>query len=319
MYKEIFKLIKKYDSIVIARHVGVDPDAYGSQIALKSIILNLFPNKKVYAVGSGSAKFRFIGELDKVDPIINKESLLIVLDTPIKRRVDIESMDDFACTLKIDHHPFDEKFCEYEWIEDNASSVCQMIYDLCKNTKFELIKYAAERIFMGIITDTNRFLFSYSTPYTLKVAADLMENYKIDTSDIYGKLYMRSISELKLQGFISQNMKITENGFGYILITDSMIKEFGVDAASAGNMVNNFTYIDELLVWATFSEDVKQNLVRVSLRSRGPIINEVANQYGGGGHKQASGIKIENFDKVDEIVSKMDELCKKYKEEAKSE
>lgn len=317
MYKEIFKLIKKYDSIVIARHVGVDPDAYGSQVALKEIILNTFPNKKVYAVGSGSARFRFIGELDKVDTEIYKQSLLIVLDTPIKKRIDIESFDFFPAIMKIDHHPFDEVFGECEWIDDKASSACQMIYELCDNSKLKLNKFAAERLFIGIIADTNRFLFDYSSPYTLRIVADIIEKYNINISELYSSLYMRNISELKLQGFISQNMKITENGFGYILITDEMIKQYGVDAASAGNMVNNFTYVDELIAWATFSEDIKQDLVRVSIRSRGPVINEVASKYGGGGHKLASGIKLDSFDNAEEIINSLDNICKEYKESQK--
>lgn len=317
MYKRIYKLIKKYDSIVIARHVGVDPDAYGSQIALKEIILNTFPNKKVYAVGSGSARFRFIGELDKVDSEIYKQSLLIVLDTPIKKRIDIESIDLFPEMMKIDHHPFDEIFGECEWIDDSASSVCQMIYELCENSKLKLTKYAAERLFIGIIADTNRFLFDYTSPYTLRIVANIIEKYNINIFELYSNLYMKGINELKLQGFISQNMKITENGFGYILITDEMIKQYGVDAASAGNMVNNFTYVDELIAWATFSEDIKQDLVRVSIRSRGPTINGVASEYGGGGHKLASGIKLENFDRAEEIINKYDKICKEYNESQK--
>jgi phosphoesterase RecJ-like protein len=125
---------------------------------------------------------------------------------------------------------------------------------------------------------------------------------------------MRDMNELKLQGYISQNMIITDNNVGYVCITDDIIKEYKVDAASAGNMVNNFSYISELLVWVTFSEDKKQNQIRVSIRSRGPIINDVAGVYNGGGHKYASGIRIKSFDQVDEIIERLDEKAKEYKE-----
>ena len=67
MYKKIFKEIKKYNTIVIARHVGVDPDAMASQIALRDSIKLTFPEKKVIAVGTGSAKFTFLGKLDKLE------------------------------------------------------------------------------------------------------------------------------------------------------------------------------------------------------------------------------------------------------------
>lgn len=316
MYKDIYKKIKKYNTIVITRHIGADPDALGAQVALKDIIMATFPEKKVYAIGTFSSKFKFIGSLDKEDDSIFNNSLAIVLDTPIKRRVDMDgSFSKFDYSIKIDHHPEEEKFCNLEWVDDSASSSCQMVVELCKNTKLRMTKYAAERLFLGIVSDTNRFLYYYSTPETMYMAADLVKKFDINTSELYEQLYMRDMSEIKLQGYISQNMIITENNVGYICITDEIIKEYGVDAASAGNMVNQFTYINELLVWVTFSEDVKQNVIRVSIRSRGPAINTVANEYNGGGHKYASGIRIQSFDQVDEIIEKLDNLCKEYKEE----
>ena len=78
--KKIYKLIKKYDSIVIARHVGPDPDALGSQLALKESILATFPNKKVYAVGHPASRFKYLGELDGIsEEIMSKSLVLLVL------------------------------------------------------------------------------------------------------------------------------------------------------------------------------------------------------------------------------------------------
>ena len=69
IYKQVFKIIKKYNTIVIARHIGADPDALGSQFALKDIILKLFPEKKVYAVGNPASRFKFFGNNEKLDNI----------------------------------------------------------------------------------------------------------------------------------------------------------------------------------------------------------------------------------------------------------
>ena len=65
MYTQIYKQIKKYNKIVIARHIGADPDALGSTLGLKEVILNTFPQKEVYVVGTPAAKHRYIGLLDK--------------------------------------------------------------------------------------------------------------------------------------------------------------------------------------------------------------------------------------------------------------
>ena len=116
---------------------------------------------------------------------------------------------------------------------------------------------------------------------------------------------------------VNSTFKVTKNGVGYIKITDEIQKEFGMDAASTGNMIGELSYVNELLTWVTFSEDKKQNMVRVSIRSRGPVINTLAMQYNGGGHKLASGIRLPNFDLSDEIIDELDKVCKEYIEGCK--
>lgn len=318
MHKKIFNRIKKYNTIVIARHIGPDPDSLGAQIGLKDIIINNFPNKKVYAVGAPTAKFKYLGTLDKLpDDKHLEEALLIVIDTPDKKRIDGVNVELFKESIKIDHHPFIESVCDIEWIDDTSSSACQMIIELCMKTKLEITKYAAERLFMGLVADTNRFLFNHdneSTVKTFDLVKKLLMSSKIDVTPLYSNLYLRNINEMKLQGYISQNMIITENGVGYITLTEQIIKEHKVDAASAGNLVNNFNYIEGVLVWIMISEDNKQNLLRINIRSRGPHINTVAEEYNGGGHKYASGARVKTYDEAYEIVGKLDELCKEYKE-----
>ena len=90
--------------------------------------------------------------------------------------------------------------------------------------------------------------------------------------------------------------------------------EYNIDVATAGNMINNFNYIDEILVWVLFSVDTLNNNIRVSIRSRGPIINTVAQGFGGGGHAYASGIKVKTYEETLEIVEELDKVCLEYKE-----
>ena len=102
MYNEIIDKIKEYDTIVIARHVGVDPDALCSQLALRDSIKLTYPNKKVLAIGTGSAKFAHIGRLDKLEKFLN--SLLIVCDTPDSKRIDlVKSIHSFKCIIEARH------------------------------------------------------------------------------------------------------------------------------------------------------------------------------------------------------------------------
>ena len=121
IYKQIFKAIKKYDTIVIARHIGADPDALGAQFALKEIILKLFPNKKVYAVGNPASRFKFFGTSDKIDNIDTTKGLCMVLDTPDIKRIDGANINNFEYVIKIDHHPFIDKYGNIEYIDDNET------------------------------------------------------------------------------------------------------------------------------------------------------------------------------------------------------
>lgn len=312
MHKEIYKLIKKYDSIAIARHVGADIDALGSQLGLKEIIKESFPEKKVYAIGSYSSRFKFVGPLDREENIDFANTLLIITDTPKISRVDVEDLSLYKHKIKIDHHPKEEVFCDIELIDDKKSSACEMIVDLCSNTKLKMNKKAAEKLYMGMVSDTNRFLYPSTSADTLLTASKLVRDYGVNITELYEMMYLRSIDEIRFMAYFFENLKVTENGVGYIKFTDEIQKKYGMDAATAGNMIGELSYINELLVWVTFSEDVKQSMVRVSIRSRGPAINTLAMQYNGGGHKLASGIRLPNFDLSDEIIEKLDEMCKEY-------
>ena len=105
IYRKIYKEIKKYQNIVITRHIGADPDALGSQFALKELILNKFPHKNIYAIGNPSHRFKFMGNLDKIEEIDYANTLLISLDTPDIKRIDGAKPSNFKSVIKIDHHP----------------------------------------------------------------------------------------------------------------------------------------------------------------------------------------------------------------------
>ena len=314
MYKEIYKAIKKYSEIVIARHIGADIDALGSQLAMQEIIKETFPEKKVYAIGAYSSKFKFVGPLDREEELKLENPLLIVLDTPKTSRIDALDLSKYSFKIKIDHHPLEEKFGDIELVNDKSSSACEVVIDLCNNTKLKMNKIAAERLFMGIVSDTNRFMYPSTSYETMNKAAKLIEEYGVNPPELYEKMYLRDLVELRFEGYMLQNLKVTKNKVAYIKITDEIQKEFNVDAATPGNMIGSLSYINDFIVWVTFSEDKKQNLVRVSIRSRGPVINTIAMQYNGGGHKLASGVRLPDFTLSDALIDDLDKLCKEYLE-----
>lgn len=313
IYKQIYKKIKKANTIIIARHVGPDPDALGSTLGLKQIIVDNFPDKKVYVIGSPAAKFRYIGELDKL-PENFDDALLIVTDTPDHKRVDGLDPRRIKNSIKIDHHPYVETMCELEWIDDKASSASQMILELAFNTNLKVTKEAGEKLYIGLVADTNRFMFSYSNSKTFAIVSRLLKETNIDITEIYNKLYLRPYKEIKFQGYMAEHYQITSNKVGYLIVHDETLKDYNVDVATPGNMINSFNHINEMLVWVTATEDKDLGTYRVSIRSRGPIINEVVASHGGGGHIYASGTRLKNEEEIMSLVQDLDEVSKEYTE-----
>ncbi len=311
MFNEIYERIKEYDNIVIARHIGVDPDALCSSLALRDSIKLTFPNKNVIAVGSGSQKFAKVGNIDKY---VNMENaLLIVTDTPDKRRVDTAVVDTFKYKIKIDHHPFIEKFCDIEYIDDNKSSACEIIMELLNSVDLKCNDEIAGLLFLGIASDSNRFLFNTCTSNTFKLVSEYMEKYHIDLEELYPKIYSRPMNEVRLQGYISLNMKVTENGVGYAIVDNATQTEYKVDSAAAGNMINNFNFIEEAPIWVTVTEDVRNSIFRISVRSRGVTINKLCEKYNGGGHIHAAGARVKTIDEAMALINDLDKLLGEMK------
>ena len=317
IYRQIYKKIKKAKNIVLVHHIGPDPDALGSTFGFKDIILNTFPKKNVYVVGSSATKFRYLGLPDKFDEEMYDNSLLIVCDTPDLKRVDGVNPARFKNSIKIDHHPFIEKYCDLEWIDDTASSASQMIIELTYHTKLKMCKSAAEKLYVGLVSDTERFLHSYTTAKTFDLVSKLIRKTKLDFTPLYENLYLRPYKEIKFQGYLNEHMNITNNGLGYLYLPDKVLKEYDMDSSTANNMVSSFNYIEELYAWVIFSEDKANDTIRGSIRSRGPVINTVAQEFNGGGHAMASGVRLKTMEEVDKLIKALDKKVLEYKKEIK--
>ncbi len=315
--RAIARRIKEYDTIVVARHVGPDPDAVASQIALRDAIKLRYPSKKVYAVGAPVNKFKYYGTLDKLDENKMGKALLFVLDCPNISRIDSADITKYTDVIKIDHHPFEDKMGTIEWIDEKASSTCEMITEFLISARYRANKGIAENLFLGVVADSDRFLFTSPGGKTLELMSILVKNSKINIREIYPRLLLRPLNEVKFQSYITEHMKVTANGFGSLKIDNKIIKKYDVDSGTASNLVNNFNNIEEIICWALVSYDEKNKIYKVNIRSRGPIINEVAAKYNGGGHAHASGARIAKAADIEKLFKDLDAACKAYKKDLK--
>ncbi|NMA50433.1 MAG: bifunctional oligoribonuclease/PAP phosphatase NrnA [Mollicutes bacterium] len=297
---------------MIARHIGPDPDAIGSQIALRESIKLTFPDKKVYAIGAGVNKFKYLGYLDKLDYNSLTNALLIVLDVPNYSRVDgIEGLM-YNDIIKIDHHPKEDIIGTVDFTSSDYSSTCEMVANLLYSTRLAINKEIATKLFLGIVSDSERFLFKNTSVGTLEMSLRLIKDFDLDFTNLYNNLYEKGFNDCKFEAYIIENLIITKNSFAYIIFDNKKVEEFDTDITKASTIINNFNFIKDFIVWCFVTFDEKNEIFKINIRSRGPVINEIAGKYNGGGHDFASGARITKKEDVDKLLKELDNECKKY-------
>jgi bifunctional oligoribonuclease and PAP phosphatase NrnA len=310
--QRILNKIKSYDTIIIHGHKRPDGDCYGSQFGLKDIIQTSFPHKKVYVVGERSNFVDFVGQIDTISDDVYQNALSIVVDTAVKDRISDDRYTLGKEVIKIDHHIPVDNYGDLRWVDTSFPSCAQMItyfYYKFKN-ELELTKKGAIALYTGIVTDTGRFRFRGVSKLTHQLAGLLIEK-GVDVEYIDSKLSKESLEMIALKGFVYSNF-VTANGFVYLKMTRDIIEKYNVTDEQAASVVGLIGGIEGFPVWALFIEYPGE--IRIRLRSSGPTIDKLANQYGGGGHAKASGARLDNWDQLNQFVKDAEEVVKAYNE-----
>ena len=311
--EKIKEYIEKYDTIIIHGHIRPDGDCIGTQYGLYYLLKDNYPHKKVYITGETSEFISFIGRPALVDEALFQDARSICVDCATSDRLSDTRVNLAKEYIKIDHHIPVDDYGNYQYVDITAPACSQIItelYMLYRN-EWELSKEAAQALYVGITTDTGRFKFDSVNSRTFHAAAVLLDA-GVDLGYIDNKLSVESLNTLKLKGHILSNFKMTDHGFAYAKLTRKEVESFGVSYEDAAAQVSTISTIEDCPVWALFLEYSEEE-IRVRLRSRGPVINLLAEQYHGGGHAKASGATLYNWDELEGFVNKADELVKKYK------
>ena len=311
---KIIKAICDFDTIIIHRHQRPDPDAYGSQMGLANIIKESFPNKKVYCVGKQYQSFDWLGTTDEIDDDVYKNALVIVVDTANQPRVDDDRYTQGKMMIKIDHHPNDDQFGDIMWVEPEASSTSELIYDLFESSKKLKINANAGRLlYAGIIGDTGRFKYPSTSSNTFRVASELAK-LDFSTSEVNTIESSIDLPMARLSAYVYENLSITDSGAAYIVLSDEVLEPFNLGNERTSAVVPLPGNINQVTAWAIFIQK-EDGTYKISLRSKGPAINELAKEFGGGGHDLASGAAARDEDEIKSVISKLDELVASYKGE----
>jgi len=317
--KKILDKIKEYDKILIFRHFRPDGDAVGSTKGFAAILKLTYPNKKIYLQNADFCNYvAFLGAEDELLPDEEyADALGIVLDTATQNRISNQKYKLCKELIKIDHHIPVESYGNYEWVEEERSSTCEMIAAFYETFKDELKidKEAATYIYTGMVTDSGRFRYRDVSGETMRLAG-IMLNQGIDVDTIYAHLYLKEFNELKFEAYVHKKMQISENGVASLFVSKSMKKKFNLSNEDASAAVSYMDSIKGSLIWIAFI-DSGDGTIRVRLRSRFVTVSELAERYNGGGHACASGATVHSKAEMKALLQEADALLKEYKENNK--
>ena len=306
---EALELLKKYDTVIIHRHTNPDGDAMGSQIGLKNLLLDNFPEKKVYVVGDGAGRFSFMdgSVMDEISDETYCGAVAVILDSAEHSLVSDDRYTLAEKTLRIDHHIFCEKFADVEIVETAFESCAGLVTHLAREWGLTINTSAAKALFTGIVTDSGRFRYDSTTPRTFSDAAFLLEK-GFNPTEIYDKLYVDDFSMIKMRAGFVLDIRFTKNNVAYIYSDRKKVDSLGVsDFTVSRGMVNVMAEIRGVDVWVNFTEST-DGTVLAELRSRNLDINKIAVKYGGGGHLKASGASLKDKAQAMEMLADLDKL-----------
>ena len=300
MLSQVVELIENKQNFAITTHIKPDGDGVGSSLGLCWLLRSLGKSAEVVVRGEIPLAYRSLpgaADIRDIEKVDKSYDAIFVIECSDLQRPGIAGLDE-QFTVNIDHHATSEHFGTVNWIDSTASAVGEMIYNLVKAIGGRVTREIAECVYMALVTDTGSFHFSNTTDRTLKVASELIKAgaRPAEISEAVYNNYPWSRIELMRQ--VMSTVKRDESGkVASLRQTLQMREEAGAVDGDNNGIVNIPLAAREILA-CVYMREVGENAYRVSLRSKGDInVAKVAERWGGGGHRNAAGLRIEgNWD-----------------------
>jgi bifunctional oligoribonuclease and PAP phosphatase NrnA len=321
------RFIDRNSNFIITAHETPDGDALGSEYALYCALCKLGKHALICNADPMSDKYRFLDtsdiiktldELESNNTLTFKENLaewaLIILDTNDTHNIGMIAERILPFTkeyLIIDHHEQGEDNDRSNIIEENASSTCEVLFELFEELDVEIDFETAQALYVGIIYDTGCFVYPKTSARTFEIAHILVA-LGVKPNFVYSKVYeSNSISSLRLQSQVLASLELVYDQHVAIqTMLKETIAECGAQYEEADTIINIPLKSGDILVSIFFKEN-EEEILRCSMRSKGNInVAEIAQFFGGGGHKTAAGFKSKY--PLDEIKPKVLDMLRKY-------
>ncbi|NLI98000.1 bifunctional oligoribonuclease/PAP phosphatase NrnA [bacterium] len=290
---EILERIRSGNSFWVATHIDPDGDAIGSVLLVGRLLRHLGKKYAIYLCDPVPHKFEFLAG---VEEITNKEpdfkpDTFITVDLPDLVRLGYTPPQ--SQIINIDHHPSNEDYGDYNWIDVNRTAACVMVLELLKSVDFPLGRQEGEMVFTGIYTETGGFSYPNVSTEVFLVSADILE-LGVNAADIALRMTARDERNLALLGKVLATLRI-EDTVATIELTENMLKELEINRADqdSDSFIRYPVSIPGVRIAIFFRENPTSGEVRMSFRSlTGVDVNQLAARFGGGGHQNAAGARV---------------------------
>lgn len=296
----VWKALQAGSHFFVAGHLNPDGDSIGCTLTVTSLLKRMGKTVYAYAAPSVGDDLHFLPgfsalHIAQLPTQINFDTVVMLECSDRARGGDLENILQHARTIvHIDHHLVSEPYGHVNYIDADASSTAEIIYQLFETSdgKFTPTTDEATCLYTGVATDTGRFVHTNTTPEALRVAAALSK-LGADVNAVNQAVYFtKPYVELKLLGRALEKMQLRfNNRYSQILLTKQDFDELGAQPSNTQGIVSQPTMIPGVEVSALLKEE--PNLISVNLRSRGAVdVSKIAHEFGGGGHARAAGCKI---------------------------
>jgi bifunctional oligoribonuclease and PAP phosphatase NrnA len=280
---------------LITSHLKPDGDSIGSQVAMAYALRAL--GKDVRLVNCDPAQpgllaFPGVSEIEIASHVEGEYDAVIVMECSDLARTGVSGLERYFI-VNIDHHPGNAMYGAVNWFDGGAAACGEMVFDVIGALGVPLNREMATHIYMAILTDTGSFHYSSISPRTFDICRQTLEA-GVDPVSVARTVFdSNNIGRLRLFGAVLGSVELDPSGrLATIYLDRAMARASGGTYDDTEGLINLPLTVKEIQA-VVFFKEWEPNQYRVSLRSKGTIdVGGVAKQFGGGGHKNASGCTV---------------------------
>lgn len=307
---EAVEILKNHDKFNILIHAFPDGDTIGSGFALCYALRAIGKKANVVSNDAISHTYDFLLK-DYKEQEFEVETYISTDVADLKLLGKNHEFYDGKIILAIDHHATNKNFAQNLLLDAGASSACEIVLQVIEKMGVPITKTIAECIYTGLSTDTGCFKYSNTTPFTHRVAAQMME-IGIDFDEINRIMFdTKTRKRLVMERMILDTIAYYYGGrMSVIVITNEMIKKSGASDSELEGITSLPRQIEGVKIGVTLREK-EDGCFKISVRTHTPIdAAEICSKFGGGGHVRAAGCSVEG--NPEEIKQQFVDVCKGY-------